>query len=667
MFIYFRFLSYSLLFCLFCSASQKEIFAVQNVANKKSISGKNQKKSKAESDKKRKTPFKSSTILSNTKIKNSPPVRPNLSLRMEAEQIKSAASWIDRIISDSLIKSGQKPNPLSDDFVFLRRIYLDIVGRIPTDDEARDFLKDRNQEKRSKLIDKLLISPGYRSHLFNWLADLLRHKGSIKRTDYSNYERWLKDQIVKNRTWNEMVFDMLTVEGSIASSGPAGYLLRDPGMPLDNLSNTLNIFLGANVACAQCHDHPFADWTQREFYELAAFFGATEVSDRDPRKVGNKLGKGSLTKQDVIKAVAPNLARVHTISNQKLKFPDDYAYSDVEPGSSVDPLLFVWGDETPSVDVNSKNPRNLRKNFAQWLTHKENPRFALSIANRLWRRSFGLAVQEPMEDLDDLSKSSNPILLELLGRIMVASDFDLREFQRVLFNTKSYQAKVGVMPKSADSDKYLFPGPVLRRMTAEQAWDSILTLVMGENLDDFKIDRSHRVTRFEFPFYEMSSQAVGKVIHDMKRKGHVSKNLGFRLNELDFVNGKRPPKIEGEYLLRASEMTQPAKDNHFLRMFGQSSRDLVNDSSSEGSIPQALMLMNGEVQYMLSNTESRLSRKLKKSGGLEPAIQFLFLSFFGRPPTPEEISTIKTALENGMRPEDLTWALFNSTEFLFVQ
>jgi hypothetical protein len=136
---------------------------------------------------------------------------------------------------------------------------------------------------------------------------------------------------------------------------------------------------------------------------------------------------------------------------------------------------------------------------------------------------------------------------------------------------------------------------------------------------------------------------------------------------LDFVNGKRPPKIEGEYLLRASEMTQPAKDNHFLRMFGQSSRDLVNDSSSEGSIPQALMLMNGEVQYMLSNTESRLSRKLKKSGGLEPAIQFLFLSFFGRPPTPEEISTIKTALENGMRHEDLTWALFNSTEFLFVQ
>ena len=118
-------------------------------------------------------------------------------------------------------------------------------------------------------------------------------------------------------------------------------------MPLDNLSNTLNVFLGANVACAQCHDHPLADWTQREFYELAAFFGATDVSDRDPRKVGNKLGKGELSKQDVIKAVAPNLARVHTKGAQTLKFPDDYVYDDVKPGSPVDPLLFVWesGDE----------------------------------------------------------------------------------------------------------------------------------------------------------------------------------------------------------------------------------------------------------------------------------------------------------------------------------
>jgi hypothetical protein len=603
-------------------------------------------------------------------IRNVPPVRPDGELRMETSQIETAASWVDRYVGDALIKAGQKPNLPAGDFVFLRRIYLDGVGRIPTDDEASSFLKNKDPEKRRKLIDKLLLSDGYRSHLFNWLADLLRHKQSIKRTNYSHYERWLKDQIAKNRPWDKLVYDLLSAEGSIASSGPAGYLLRDPGMPLDNLSNTLNVFLGANVACAQCHDHPFADWTQREFYELAAFFGATDVSDRDPRKVGNKLGKGELSKQDVIKAVAPNLARVHTKGAQTLKFPDDYVYDDVKPGSPVDPLLFVWesGDEKgPAYDVNLQNPKNLRASFAKWLTHEKNPRFAATIANRLWKRSFGLGGQEPLEDLDDLSKSSNPALLQLLGQVMVKADFDLREFQRVLFNTKAYQAKASVSPPIGDIDKYLFPGPVLRRMTAEQAWDSILTLVLGGKLDNYKIDRSHRVTRYVFPYDEMSMQDVGKMVLAMKKSGHLSKDLGSRLGELDYVKGKRPEKIVGQFLLRASEMSQPAKDNHFLRMFGQSSRELVNDSSAEGSIPQTLMLMNGSVQFMLSSPQSRLSVKLKKSGGFEPAVQFLFLSFFGRPPSPDEIGAIKEAMKEGMKKEDLTWALFNSTEFLFVQ
>ena len=153
----------------------------------------------------------------------------------------------------------------------------------------------------------------------------------------------------------------------------------------------------------------------------------------------------------------------------------------------------------------------------------------------------------------------------------------------------------------------------------------------------------------------------------MKKSGHLDKDVGTRLNEKDYVEGKRPPKIGKDFLLRASEMNQPARDDHFLRMFGQSSRELVNDSSSEGSIPQTLMLMNGDIQFMLSNKQSRLSIKLKKSGGFDPAVQFLFMSFFGRPPSPDELAAIREALQQGMKKEDLTWALFNSTEFLFVQ
>jgi hypothetical protein len=303
------------------------------------------------------------------------------------------------------------------------------------------------------------------------------------------------------------------------------------------------------------------------------------------------------------------------------------------------------------------------------MTHEQNPRFAVAIANRLWKRAFGLGVKEPLDDLDDLSESSNPVLLELLGRVMVKADFDLREFQRVIFNTQAYQAKASVSPPIGDIEKYLFPGPILRRMTAEQAWDSILVLVMGQGLDGYKVDRSHRVTRYAFPYDEMSLKDVGRMVVAMKESGHLNKNQvgGNRLGESDYVGGKRPRKIARQFLLRASEMSQPAKDNHFLRMFGQSSRDLVNDGSTEASIPQSLMLMNGDVQYMLSDPQSRLSVKLKKSGGLQAAVQFLFLSFFGRPPSPDEIGAIKEAMQKDMTQADLTWALFNSTEFLFVQ
>lgn len=598
---------------------------------------------------------------------NPPQIEPNKNFRMSVDQIKSASLWVDRTVGNALIKKGIQPNKQTDDFVFVRRVYLDVAGRIPTDVEARDFLNDKDPDKRRKLVDQLLVSDGYRSHLFNWMADLLRHRGKLRRSNFNHYERWLKDQIAQNMPWDEMVYAMLTAEGTLANSGPTGYLLRDPGMPLDNLSNTLNIFLSANVSCAQCHDHPLADWTQREFYELAAFFGATDVSDRDPRKVGNKLKlpDGSLSKQDVASAVAQNLARVHTKSSQTLKFPDDYAYSDVEPGSPVDPLLFIWGDEELTVEVDETDPGKLRENFAEWLTHKKNPRFAIAIANRLWKRFFGLGVQEPLEDLDDLTKASNPELLQLLGKVMVAADFDLREFQRVILNSKAYQAVSSVTPSSGDSENYLFPGPILRRMSAEQAWDSILALVLGTSLDDYKVDRSNRVTRYDFPYEQMNPDEVREKVLLMKKNGYLKSNQ--RIVEADFVDGKRPIKMNDEFLLRASELSQPAPDNHFLRMFGQSSRDLVNDSSVEGSIPQSLMLMNGGVQNLLYDREARLSKMLKRSGDFKSAVQFLFLSFFCRPPTPDEMNTIEQAIAEGMKKEDLTWALFNSTEFLFVQ
>ena len=212
------------------------------------------------------------------------------------------------------------------------------------------------------------------------------------------YQEWLKEQIAANRHWDALVYELMTAEGRITSTGPVGYLLRDRGMPLDNLSNTLTTFLGANLACAQCHDHPSGDWTQRNFLEMAAFFGATEqgFSKQDARKASRDL---AIDKNLALRILAPNFAQVDTLPANKLTFPKDYKYDDAKPGSPVHPKLITWssGDErNPAyAGAGSGSPAQWRDQFGVWLTHPDNPRFAATIANRVWKNFSDSAYRNP--------------------------------------------------------------------------------------------------------------------------------------------------------------------------------------------------------------------------------------------------------------------------------
>lgn len=587
-------------------------------------------------------------------VKPAPPVAVDMELVLSRQQIANAASVIDEHIANGLAKAQVKANPAASEEALLRRLYLDIIGRIPSDDEADRFFSSRDPDKVADLIDELLVSDGYRSHQFTWMGDMLRHKSEgARRGDFALYDRWLKDQLKMNRPWNEVVYEMLTAKGSLATSGPAGYLMRDPGMPLDNLSNTLTIFLGANVSCAQCHDHPLAQWTQQEFYEMAAFFGSSEVSARDPRKISKNLATNALSKQDLIKVVAQNMASITELGAQTLVYPEDYAYDHAEPGDPVVPMLLSWGGDDfkgAAYQIDTDDPTELRNSFASWMTHPENPRFATTIANRLWKKNFGIAVQEPVEDMDDPRLASNPALLAFLGQIVVAAKFDLREYQRVLYHTKAYQAEASVTPAIGDIDDYPFPGPVLRRMTAEQAWDSIQTLIAGTKIDSYETDYSHYVSKFAFPFDDFSEEEIYNTALAMKASGYLKKKE--RQRGLD---------------LRASALPQPERPDHFLRMFGQSSRELIDDGSLEGNIPQTLVLMNGEIQEMVSARDARLTRKAKSLDSMDEQVEFLYLSFFSRKPTEKESDRIKQAMEEGTSVPDLAWVLFNTPEFLFVQ
>lgn len=607
-------------------------------------------------------------------VKNPAPVERNRDLTLSLQQVMRGAAHIDHRLSTKLAAEGQKRNAPSSDEVFVRRIYLDTVGRIPTPDEVWSFLKDTDPHKRAALIDGLLLSEGYVSHQFNWFADMLRLKSTIKRAKYGLYQRWLKDGIRENRPWDETVRDMLTADGSTATNGATGYLLRDTGMPLDSLSNTLTVFLGANVSCAQCHDHPFADWSQKEFYEMASFFGATDVSHRDPRKVGNRIkGHADLSKQDGATIFSPSMHRIKDTGENALTYPKDYAYDDAKPGEKVEPSLISWGHrdrQLPPYRVDLKNPHKLRESFATWMTHRDNPRFAANIANRLWKQMFGIAVHEPIYDLDDLNKGSNPVLLADLTRLMVDLEFDLREFQRIIFNTKAYQAEANPTPAIGEIGEYLFAGPVLRRMTAEQAWDSVLVLALGSDIDEFQVDKSHQTTRFamDFDAIQSSNVALQDTALAFKKAGYVGGGSKKRLVERDLAgSGRMPHQFGRSYLLRASELPQPERDAHFLRMFGQSSREIADDGSREGSIPQTLMLMNGEFKELLMDPEGQLMEAVHAMDSTEGSLEKLYLCFFSRLPTVDEKKLLQAEIKRNLTFEELAWTLFNTPEFLFVQ
>ena len=191
------------------------------------------------------------------------------------------------------------------------------------------------------------------------------------------------------------------------------------------------------------------------------------------------------------------MERVVYEQGRATEYPEDYAYNDAQPGEKVVPKFITW-EGARRANVTTTDPRHLRKLFARWLTSPKNPRFAEAIANRMWKKFFGVAVKEPVTDLDALEEATNPELLKFLAQLMRDVDFDLRKFQRVILNTSAYQQKVSVTPP--EGEDFRFPGPLLRRMTAEQAWDSIVLLLRGPEIDRIKTDHAPKMARLVFPF-----------------------------------------------------------------------------------------------------------------------------------------------------------------------
>jgi len=597
-----------------------------------------------------------------------------------------------------------KPNKRTTDQQFVRRIYLDVAGRIPTYNEAVDFLESGDKNKRAKLIDELLESEAYVMHMFNWYSDVLRIRegivmgggGQLKAIGYVD---WIKDNIRQNKPFDKVVQEMLTATGNLWDNPATGYLVTDNGMPLCNLSNTFTVFLGTEITCAQCHDHPFEEVYQMDFYKMASFFGETTTrgggssmmmsSGGNTRKElarmnkllldGGKLRANQKTDNQLGQIIGTYGYNVKDGSGNTVKLPHDYQYDDADPSSSVAPAAYFGS----KMDVSKfEGPRQA---FGTWMTAKENPRFTVNLVNRLWKQAFGLAQIEPVDNIPgDLGgQAQNYELLKFLEDTMQDLDYDVKGFMRVLYNTQAYQreaCRVSPTLTQIDRGEYHFPEPILRRMSAEQIWDSLVALTTSnpESMQRRGLEDYQAVMHTDLT----SLKTADDVMNFKKQFGAVGSIKGMS-GEMGSKEAMAASKVGGVQMVRASELGLPQRPGTFLRMFGQSDKQLIENNTTYGSTPQVMALLNGKItNEVLTNAKAHLVNEVvNNTRGKGGKTEKIFMSILGRFPTSAE----KSAASSGMRVSksddkpmskeqqevakmgNVIWALLNTREFLFIQ
>ncbi len=313
-----------------------------------------------------------------------------------------AENFIDELVWDKLERLGIQPSDLCDDATFLRRVYLDTIGMLPTVDEARQFLEDSAPDKRAKLIDRLLARPEYADYWAMKWSDLLRvDRDKIKPQGAVAVTRWLRSQILQNRPYDELVRDIITAQGDTYAEGPASFytVLDDP----EKLSRSISqLFLGVRIECAQCHHHPFEKWGQDDYFALAGFFTGVKK-----------------------KSLPGGNQAVFSRGGADLKHP--------RTGKPV-PARPLGGTATDFSKIVDR-----RRLLADWMSHPENPFFARAIANRLWAHYFGRGLVEPVDDLRATNPATNEPLLSKLEGHLRDGRYDLKAFTRTLLNSRVYQ------------------------------------------------------------------------------------------------------------------------------------------------------------------------------------------------------------------------------------
>jgi hypothetical protein len=610
--------------------------------------------------------------------------------------LKKAALQVDSYIAAFYRRQQLAVPGVTDDATFLRRAFLVSIGRIPSAEEAIGFMEIDDPNKREELVNYLLSSPGYTSHMTNWAYDLLRIVDRRDGVDASiaPYRFWVRNAVEKNMPWNEMTTKLLATSGSAwdPETASVGYYTRDRGMPLDNLANTMRVFLGSHMECAQCHDDPFEKEQKMErhdFYQLAAFTnGQGEINKDAMSPLYRELQDGEKyqTEEYYIAEILWDQIYGNSLAGGgkgSIALPADYQYRDGKPGEIVSAKTpNKFGQMVRMSDRSTKEDG--RKELAEWVVTKTGDQFSTLIANRMWKRVMGKGIYEPVDEYVPPAKTQAPELVTYLGSLMVQLNYDMKAFQHILLLTRTFQ--FGTNPKNSiveTGDD--FHGRKIDRLSAEQIWDSLITLAGGipDNQPNRTLDnrvhlRGKPVLVGKKDMTTLSNEVLAIKTDKEMRTYFASLVKDIRSSKTSEAPSKGDSMMgmtevvtyNKDARVRASELPSPAPRDHFLYLFGQSDRMVVEGASKEANVGQVLSLMNGFVQRQLvNNSGAHLYKSLEGAKTNEEKIRRLYLTILSRPPTQEEmgwmLDEVKSQGEEGYR--NMVSALVMSSEFLFLQ
>ena len=601
-----------------------------------------------------------------------------------------AAKRIDALVAAHHAKSKTQKPALVGDERFLRRAYLTAIGRIPTVEEAAEFLADKNPHKRANLVAALVQSPGYASHMTNWMFDRLRivDQNNVAQIRYPVYRHWVRNAIDQDVPWDRMVTDLLTAKGGgwDEESAAVGYFTRDRGMPLDNLAVTMRVFLGSRMECAQCHDDPFGDTKQKDFFRLAAFTNGQEPINQNLfYPIFREMDAMS---QDSVEHNAAWMFWRDVYGNSlggggtgRIALPADYKYKDARPGD-IEGARAPFGKRTSMAGTHERDDG--RQRFAKWMTEGTEERFSGMIANGMWRRVMGVGYFEPGDDYLEPEETHAPQISSHLAELMKEQRYSLRDFQQTLMLTEVFQYEANPAESVADGGADDFRGRRVQRMTAEQVYDSLVTLVSGNpdnqqprQTNESIYVRGTPVLEGQMSMAQLSADVlaienekklrtyflefVAKIKAEQSGEGEKSMTATMRRDPVDFVRGMLP---------RAADLQSPAPRNHFVALFGQSNRNIVDGSTREPNVGQVLSLMNGFVQAeLVEKPDAQLNRNVGSASSTEKKIRQLYLGIFSREPSAEEISLISEEFSNSpaTASANVASAMIMSAEFLYLQ